>query len=273
MTSITKTGIIAEVVAVTPEQAAEWLAVNNNNRNIRERQVSLYASDMEQGNWLMTGEAIKIAASGQLLDGQHRLRAVVKSGVTVDMLVLFNVDESAQRVMDTGSKRTAADHLGMLGHKNVNHLASVAKMMVIYERGLLYRDRTEWQVSASEIEEYVATHPDLVDVVNSHSRFRKKVDVRPSSLLVARLLTLRSNAIASEEFWESLVSLANLPEGSPILALSRRLSELRRTGAKVDSVAELALLMRTWNAWREGRSLIKLPVAVGGKSVRFTYVA
>lgn len=273
MNSVVTSGIIAEVIDVTPDQAAEWIAANTNNRTVRVRTVAMFAKDMAAGNWKMTGEAIKIAPTGRLLDGQHRLHAVIKSDTTVPMLVLFGINESAQRVMDTGGKRTAGDHLGMLGYRNAVLLAAATRLTLIYERGLIYRDRAAWDVSTTDIEDYAEKHADMRDAVDVARANVKKIDITPSVLATAILLTKRSDPAGAEAFWSSLSSMTGMEEGSPVLALARRLAELRRTGAKKDVVTELSLVIRAWNAYRQGRSVQKLPVHKKGKAVRFSYVA
>lgn len=63
--------------------AETWLSRNSNNRNLRGQVIASYARDMKSGAWVLNGETVKIASNGQLLDGQHRLNAVVESGQTV----------------------------------------------------------------------------------------------------------------------------------------------------------------------------------------------
>lgn len=99
--------IRTEVVEVTPRTAAEWLTLNRRNRRARTLLVSKYAADMAAGQWRMAGEPIKFDTSGNLLDGQHRLSAVMLSGATVTMLVVRGLPPESQAVMDSGSARTA----------------------------------------------------------------------------------------------------------------------------------------------------------------------
>ena len=72
-----------EIMKVSPEMATKWLEKNIVNRRIRDYKVNAYARDMKNGDWRLNGEAIVFNKSGQLVDGQHRLNAIAKSGVTV----------------------------------------------------------------------------------------------------------------------------------------------------------------------------------------------
>lgn len=103
------------VVTVTPELAKQWLKQNaHNNRNIRDSDVSKFARDMRNGNWKLTHQGIAFNALGDLIDGQHRLWAVIESGVSVPMHVWTEVPEETVQLIDSGTARTASDSLGFL---------------------------------------------------------------------------------------------------------------------------------------------------------------
>lgn len=105
----------SQVMVITPDYAKSLLAKNTGNRRIRKSSVSRYASDMKKGEWQLTPQGVIIGKSGVLLDGQHRLHAVIESDVSVPMMVTFGVDaESALGAMlDVGTKRGAADIMGV----------------------------------------------------------------------------------------------------------------------------------------------------------------
>lgn len=75
---------------VTPEQAREWLQSKRRNRTFSPKQVALYARMMREGAWVSrTNEAVAFDDSGQLVDGEHRLRAVLACGQAIKMAVAF----------------------------------------------------------------------------------------------------------------------------------------------------------------------------------------
>ena len=79
------------VKLITPELAARLLEGNKNNRHLRESVVDAYAQDMLNGHWLLNNQGIGLGEDGSVIDGQHRLAAVVKSGCSVRMLVVGNL--------------------------------------------------------------------------------------------------------------------------------------------------------------------------------------
>lgn len=91
---------------VTPEIANDLLKLNTNNyRKYDNNRVASYSNDMINGKWQTNADPIRISKSGVLLDGQHRLMAIVKSGTTQEMLIVYDVDDSVS-VFDVGMKRT-----------------------------------------------------------------------------------------------------------------------------------------------------------------------
>lgn len=146
------------VVPVTPALAEQWLARNTKNRNLKPTRVKLYADDMARGNWRLTHEGIAFDCHGALVDGQHRLRAVIKSGQTVLMLVVANVDERSMAVIGAAAARTDYDRIvigGEIREATRRHI-TIAKSM----------NATNWakrSLSTSEVCEFLRTHWDAVD--------------------------------------------------------------------------------------------------------------
>lgn len=100
-----------ERVNVTPAMAAKWLGHNDGNRKLREHRVKYFAEAMTRDEWKLTHQGIAIAKTGRLIDGQHRLRAIVLTGKTVPMLVTTDLEEDTYAVLDAGQARTMADRL------------------------------------------------------------------------------------------------------------------------------------------------------------------
>lgn len=100
------------IMEITPKIAEEWLKKNiGNNRNPRTYGITAYATDMANGNWGLTPDAIAFNEDGILINGQHRLNAIVKSGVTINAFVVFGFPMSKKDFLnlDNGVKRTFRD--------------------------------------------------------------------------------------------------------------------------------------------------------------------
>lgn len=127
--------ITATIETITPEWAASVLEdhdAEGHNRNRSKPHVSFLAREMANDRWEVNGDAIRF--NGRcLVDGQHRLAAVVESGETIRSLVVRGVTEKARHTIDTGRARTAADVLRMEGYSNSTTLAAAVKIALAYE--------------------------------------------------------------------------------------------------------------------------------------------
>jgi hypothetical protein len=104
------------VVDLTPQMAEDWLTNSiGHNRKLMDSHVDYLAGEMKAGRWRLTHQGIAFSTNGMLLDGQHRLWAVVMSGVTVPMRVFVNEPHEAMEVLDTGRRRSNDQILTLAG--------------------------------------------------------------------------------------------------------------------------------------------------------------
>lgn len=102
---------------ITPEMARKLLDKNEKNRNVSERQVEYLTTEILNDRFMFNGESIIVAENGALLDGQHRLMAVVKANKSIESILIEGVPNEAQKTIDVGITRTAANVLSMEGIK------------------------------------------------------------------------------------------------------------------------------------------------------------
>ncbi len=96
--------------------AAELLALNTKGqRTISRDAVERYAVDMSTLDWVFNGAAILISNTNELLDGQHRLSAIIESGENQVVLIVRGIDPVAMATIDAGRKRSYADSLKIRG--------------------------------------------------------------------------------------------------------------------------------------------------------------
>lgn len=100
------------VLTVTPAHAEKWLEMNTDNRRIRPSHVRHLAKQMELGRWMLSPEPI-VFSPQRLLDGQHRLSAVLMSGCTIEASVALVQNEDVFRVLDQGVNRNNTDLTGI----------------------------------------------------------------------------------------------------------------------------------------------------------------
>lgn len=94
---------------ITPELAKIYLGENKGNRNIRKSSVAQYVKDMLDGNWRSTHQGIAFNSDGVLIDGQHRLHAIIESNVSVEMVVARGLEMEDGAAIDIGAIRSEAN--------------------------------------------------------------------------------------------------------------------------------------------------------------------
>lgn len=119
---------------ITPEKAKQYLESNTHNRALRKALVEIYAKDIANGRWRATHQGIAFSSDGRLLDGQHRLAAIVQAMVPVQMLVARGLPPQSQIVMDDHAKRSAGDALSLALGDDVS-ARDIAVMRAVKEMG------------------------------------------------------------------------------------------------------------------------------------------
>jgi hypothetical protein len=255
-----------EVVDITPDLAKEWLQRNTHNRNLRERVVNGYIADMLANAWVEDGQSIKFSTTGVLLDGQHRLSAIAQSGVTVRMLVVNNLPDATQDTMDTGAKRVLGDVLKLRGEAYSITLASTLLRVYLWNQG--YRKSLKGAGNSRP------THRQLLEVLAEHPELRRSVEVadrvRKAGKLSGSTAGLCHWLFSQIDYGDCAFFFGRLGDGvalmgdDPIYALRRVLDNLASDRGRPDDAYVTALVIKGWNAYRDGRSVQVLAYRPGG---------
>lgn len=249
----------AIVMQVSPALASEWLSKNTCNRKLRPQYVMKLAADIIDGKWIMTGDAIRFS-DVRLIDGQHRLHAIVKSGVTVETLVIFDLPDVAFNRIDQNKTRSSADILLSHGIHNPTACASIYKTVLAYAKG----------GASLKLQAYdTPTASDILEQMSAEYRhageFGNKFAITgalPASIIGASfLLCGRIDKNLARLFWESVGS-GEYSNGL-ITDNARRLRDRLLSHAaaarssRLTNEHKFTWCVRAWNAERSG---VTLPV-------------
>lgn len=256
-----------DTVEITPELAKTLLDRNKNNRQLSKVRVEAITRDILDGNWVFDGSPIRVSADGELLDGQHRLAAVHRAGVSVVSLLIMGLDRDTSITMDSGKSRTLADQLKMQGEKSSTNLSSVIKACYSTERDGFLSDRLR-VMSNQEALRFLEDNPDVREALAVGRRTSSAFPAIPTS--VAGGLYFLFSRVDKEDadfFFEKLAQGAH-EEGSPILALrealiSKKVSTKNSRGG-VSRLWYSGITIKAWNAFREGREVKSLRFSPGG---------
>lgn len=257
--------VTAEVVTITPDMAREWLERNTRNRTPRWALVDALARDMADGKWVLNGETIKIATDGAIIDGQHRLSAIIKADVPVQSFVIRGLPMEAQDTVDTGTARRLGDQLKLRGEKDANILGSVTRWAFLWEQGQRGKTGGQFRCTHSEALAFFEAHPELRDaaIFASHSRGQFSL-IRVSVYGMAWWLFTRISKERADEFLHQVTKGENIGAGHPAHTLRARLLSSSRLDERLTEFEQLALLVIAWNASRDARSISRLQLPKGG---------
>lgn len=253
-------------ITVTPDMAERWLKTNTVNRSVREAKVRQYASDMIAGRWTHSADMICFSPDGLLLNGQHRLHAVVRSGCTITFAIQRNTPHEAMQNMDTGAARKISDVLGWRSEKNSVLLGAASKLAIIYTDGRIYKDNKTQAVSHGEIVDFIDMNPLIRDSVTVGLSTYPHIDCSGSVLAAAHfIISEASGAEDATHFFHRLSTRAGEEDGSVVLALDKRLREIRRMRQSFTPREFLALLIKAWNFDVKGTPVQKLNITQRGE--------
>lgn len=266
----------AEVRQVTPEQAALWLTANTSNRPMRKRRVELLAHDITAGTFTLTPDAIAFNRDGTLINGQHRLAAVVKAGVAVPLIVAYGLPDEAYDATDDGLKRSLGDSLRRRGVLSANQVAAVVNLTYGWETTgqVMSRVHATSDITKSDLLRRFAESDvtEWTNAVQAGHRIKESVGLSGTQwgAVMFRFTQLDQEDAAG---YEHIIRHGYGDDGSPLNAghplivlremiLRDRLQP--RPAMPNDRLYSMGVMIKAWNAYREGREVGMIKFKSGG---------
>lgn len=265
---------------IGPEEAAILLTLNRRNRRVSPATVERLADDMRRGLWLDTGsnditiwEDLK-TGEAMLVNGQHRLNAVVASGTRQKFLLVRRTSEQTSlealfAAMDQGKPRTSLDlrHVeefgGGAGRESERHLDAALSAVILLEltiRGILDGEPATGatQLSVPRKAEFGARY-DADIRWGAALRMRQTKGRRrpmPVGILAAAIACHRIASDEATKFFVAVSVGADIHEGQPEWVLRDtwlRGGDLRRTKqARAAHLYWYGLAINAWNHHCQG---------------------
>lgn len=270
-----------EEVIMTPALARTLLADNAINRKLSQSRVRGLKAIIERGEWQMDGNPIKQGEDGTLIDGQHRLEAIAEAGIGVPVILITGMPVAVRLSVDAGKTRTFADYLTIRGVPNGLSMASVVRTFWNWENDLFTWDQ-DWFLRPSP------SHAQLWELFEKRTEDFRDALSRANSVL--RVVRAARSPIAAgwlifgdvecekcgpavddrEEFYD-LLALRSVHPTRNVSAFIQLMNRKERTEIEVgrsiySQTVQLALLIKTWNAYREGRDIGTLRFTRGGRA-------
>jgi hypothetical protein len=247
--------VIAEVITITPADATNWLACNTNNRPVRKRHVEFLAREMLEGNWQVNGQAIIIAEDEKVLDGQHRLFAIIESGKSIQSLVVYGITVEAFKTIDTGIVRTGGDALSLHFKDAPLYAIKAAATAVIWCHRLESGLGRHVKISNTDAIEYVKKHRSLLQHAETLQGFPHESRPMPLGLGTALYeMFARKHEAQADDFMKNLYTGENLARTAPEYLLRAAFIRDAQSRAKLPQALKIRMVIKGWNWLRRGNT-------------------
>lgn len=261
---------LVDIVTITPTEAARMLQRNDRNRPIKQHNIAKFARSMLAGKWKLQPNGIGIDKNGNIVDGQHRLMAIVKAGVPAMFILVTGLEPETFDVIDTGAKRSGADTLATEGHDNAVLVAAVSYLLQNYLKqgsvgmGVMYGGG---RIENYELREFAAQYPRLDGIATDAKTLYKMSE--PKRLLEPRAIALTLAIYGSrypqvKDWLEQVMTGTGLEASSPLMLFRNRLIADLVRGSKSHSnmhaANRAALLFESLNNVIKGKKRKSLKV-------------
>ena len=245
---------------VTPEIAQELL--NNPrpiNRPISRERVLFWAEMMVKGNFDPNVMWIQIDWNGGLINGQHRLSAIIESNIPQRMWVQRGCDPAMIHKIDTGYKRTASNSIAMERFADANAVAGVIRAIHIISSNEL-----KLKMHNQEIVEWAVLYR---EEIQSTVRAWRQVAAPYYSYWYAALGFIYTHRLNEADTAETIreVFKSGVPsrKGCPAHAAREWMAQHSRKAHRPTSWAVLEIATQTFEHMRQGESVKRYIMPMG----------
>lgn len=241
------------LVTITPALAEKLLSLNTHNRPLNKTLVNQYKADIEAGSWRITHQGVALDTTPALQDGQHRLTAIFETGVAQPMMVAVGMDPGNFAYIDIGRNRKYSDVLALEGYTDTYALGATARLVYLYQ----HKDFiSTHKVSNAQVMELVESDENgFTNAMTMGRRLQKGMLMTRTAAGAGYYVVRKVNpATMVNDFFEALITGEDIPHGDPRPRLVRAIANSQRSKMRRPGPEQLALLIKTWNAWAEGRS-------------------
>lgn len=256
-------------VLIVPELAAKILAeLNTANRPLRNSRVQYWAKLMRQNRWHYTHQGVAFDTVGRLQDGQHRLAAAVQEGFTLDVNVSVGMPVENFGVVDVGGTRTGADTMAIKGTPYTTTTAGAVRHIAVFELyGAEMRVGLKNRMPNDLISEKQEEYGEFLNyaVAKANEIYHGKGSPKMATVALATGIYLIGSRLPKDdprlaEFLRGYAEGTNLPAGDIRIVLRDFMFGLKHDYRKrgLPTVDQLAIFVKAWNLWIQGKSLTVL---------------
>lgn len=207
-------------ITLTPEMATQLLESNAMNRPLSDTHVQRIAGQIRAGKWRFNGDTIKVAEGGDVLDGQHRLWAVIESKTPVETCIIYGIERDAFATVDTLRKpRSGSDILALCGAtRDRQTIAMGLTWMLRWQRGVLESYKApQNRIENSDVEDAFRSHPGIVRAAERARHIRTLAN--PGIMTFLYYIMVNRNMELAERMMNTLEDPAGVRVSDPFYRL------------------------------------------------------
>lgn len=250
-----KKELSAELVTITPDMAEKWVNTQISNRALSNYHTGWLEGELQRGEWVINGDAIRFNEKGHLIDGQHRLIACLRAQIPFTTFVIYGLPENAFVTIDTGKPRNLGQVLELSGEKYTSQLAHMLRIIWHYhmhgEKMLLVREKP----SNQQLLQILDYNPGVRDGFNFCERIGVNKIMPLSTAALIHYVTSQADKQKAKVFIEEVAYGTKLEDGFAPHALRIKIQSMKKSGAHVSYVHRYAWAMIAWNAFLNGQKI------------------
>ena len=263
------------VETITPKKAKDLLEKNTHNRPISNSRVEHYASLMQNGKWHLTHQGIAISKTDVIIDGQHRLMAVVDANMPIDFNITYGVEDHTFKYVDVGYTRTTSNIFAIEGIKNyTRHAAGISRYHdfknsnKVLSTGHVGRTKNHYTHN-DYLQFYYENESFLIDVHSKVASWYGKYKILKTSEMYAFFVYCVIDAKWSIEkvdsFFDHVFMLRHDSQSNVPRMLFDKLIQDATGTTQMKPKARTAILIKSFNYFVKGKSLKRLNYVEGNE--------
>lgn len=259
-------GQLAKIMVIDIEKARCLMETNEDNRGLKRTVIDKINRDIRSERYYLNGETIVVSKLGKLLNGQHRLTSVIETGISIITWVIFGVPDECKTTFDQGTAKSAADFFKMMRVVSSKEVALVVKLLLIFQPGteVTNKDLASRRISKQDIlVEYESLEKPIQYALKTFgtSKYGKSMHAVAAITTAHVLISREIPKTLVDPFFDVLIGDGSgIERLNPILWARTKLSEILGSRSKFEASSEfkLQVILRTWNAWIDGKKVSHL---------------
>lgn len=244
-----------EVRTITPHLAAEMLGNSFRNRDLSKSRIKSYAAAMRRGEWVV-GDPLILDREGRLLEGRHRLHALIAASKAISFAVVQGVDaEETFGKLGTGARWGAKDWFGTREMEEPGNIAAALAYLYKFRRGENPGSfSSSTQPSIAQQMELLEIEPDIAKVPTwLPKKTLSRILPRSRGIFLGYLFACKDETLA-KAFFSDLATGERLSIKDPVYMLREKLVQGKNPRQRLKAAEQMAYVIKAWNLVRKGKT-------------------